>query len=102
MYLEMRTYSLVPGGAAEYLRSYNELGREVQTRILGQMVGLYQSEVGELNQLVFIWAFESLDERQRRRRELMADARFTEFRKSTRHLLVKQENRLLVSALGAP
>lgn len=98
MYIEMRTYSLVPGGAAEYLRSYNELGRQVQTRILGKMVGVYQTEVGELNQIVFLWEFESLDERQRRRRELLTDPLFTEFRKSTRHLLLKQENRLLVAA----
>lgn len=97
MYIELRTYSLVPGGANEYLRVYNERARDIQTAILGNLVGVYQSEVGELNQLVFLWAFESLDERQRRRGELMADAGFTEFRKSTRHLLVKQASRLLTA-----
>ena len=98
MFIELRTYSLVPGGPAEYLRAYNERARDIQTSILGTLVGLYQSEVGELNQLVFIWAFDSLDERQRRRGKLMADPGFTEFRKSTRHLLVKQESRLLTAA----
>jgi aspartate/tyrosine/aromatic aminotransferase len=97
MQIEMRTYSLVPGGAAEYLKLYNAMGRQVQTAILGQLVGVYQSEVGELNQVIFVWAFDSLDERQRRRRELMADAGFTEFRKASRHLLLKQENRLLTA-----
>lgn len=98
MYIELRTYSLVPGGTAEYLKTYNERGRAVQTSILGQLVGIYQSEVGELNQLVFLWAYESLDERQRRRRELMTNPAFTEFRRSTRHLLVRQESRLLTAA----
>jgi hypothetical protein len=95
MYIELRTYSLVPGGVAEYLRVYNERARDVQTSILGKLISLCQSDVGELNQLVFLWGFESLDERQRRRRELMADPVFTDFRKSTRHLLLKQESRLL-------
>lgn len=98
MHIEMRTYSLVPGGAAEYLRLYNAMGRQIQTAILGQLLGIYQSEVGELNQLVFLWAFDSLDERQRRRRELVADAGFAEFRKASRHLLLRQENRILTAA----
>ncbi len=98
MYIELRTYSLVPGGSAEYLRAYNERARDIQVAILGKLVGVYQSEVGELNQIVFLWAFDSLDERQRRRRDLMADTGFTEFRKSTRHLLVRQESRLLSAA----
>jgi hypothetical protein len=98
MHIEMRTYSLVPGGAAEYLRLYNAMGRAIQTAILGRLVGVYQSDVGELNQLVFLWSFDSLDERQRRRRELMADEGFAEFRKASRHLLLRQENRLLTAA----
>ncbi len=98
MHIEMRTYSLVPGGAAEYLKLYNAMGREIQTGILGRLLGIYQSDVGELNQIIFLWAFDSLDERQRRRRELMADAGFAQFRKASRHLLLRQENRLLTAA----
>ncbi len=95
MIVEMRTYTLVPGGLAEYLRKYNESARELQTRILGHLLGVYQSEIGELNQLVFLWGFETFDERAKRRRELMADTTFAEFRKTVRHLTIKQENRLL-------
>ncbi len=49
---EIRTYSLVPGGVREYLRIYNELGREVQTQLLGNLVALMTPETGDLNQLV--------------------------------------------------
>ena len=93
--VEMRTYTLVPGGAAEYLRVYAAGARAVQTRMLGNLVGLYQTESGELNQLVFLWGYDSFDERTRRRAALMADPEFTEFRKATRHLLVRQESRML-------
>ena len=95
MMIEMRTYTLVPGGVKEYLRIYNETGRSVQLEILGQLVSLMTPETGELNQLVFLWAFPSFEARRERRARLMTDDRFTEFRKSVRHLLVSQENRLL-------
>lgn len=95
---ELRTYTLVPGGVRDYLRIYNECGRELQTRTLGQLVALMTPESGDINQLVFHWAFDSLDERARRRAALMADSAFAEFRKQVRHLLLRQESRLLSAA----
>jgi len=95
---EIRTYTVVPGGVREYLRIYNESGRSVQTRLLGNLVALLTPESGDVNQLVFHWAFASYEDRARRRAELLADADFTAFRKSVRHLLVQQESRLLSPA----
>ncbi|QDF98025.1 NIPSNAP family protein [Azoarcus sp. DD4] len=95
MICELRTYTLVPGGVRDYLRIYNEIGREVQVGILGDLVAFLQPESGDLNQLVFLWRFDSFEERRTRRRQLLEDARFTEFRKAVRHLLVRQESQLL-------
>lgn len=100
MFVEQRTYSLVPGGTAEYVQIYEECGRAVQERILGPMLGYYTRDVGELNQLVYFWSFDSLDERTRRRAALMADAQFKVFRGRIRHLVLKQENSLLVPAVA--
>ena len=101
MFVEQRIYSLVPGGTAEYIRLYEARGRAVQERILGPMLGYYTRDIGELNQLVYFWSFDSMDERSRRRTELMADAEFKEFRGTIRHLVVKQENTILMPAVGA-
>jgi NIPSNAP len=95
MIVEQRIYTLATGAVPEYVRIYNELGRSVQCEILGNLLGFYQHEFGELNQLMFLWGFDSLDERARRRQVLMADTRFKQFRDATRHLLVRQDNRLL-------
>ena len=95
MILEERRYTLVPGGVPQYIAQYGALGRESQERHLGKMVGCFQSEVGELNQLVFLWRYESMADREMRRAALMADARFAEFRKSVRALLVQQKNCIL-------
>jgi len=93
--LEERRYTLVPGGVPQYIAHYRALGRESQEKHLGQMVGCFQSEVGELNQLVFLWRYESLADREARRAALMADAQFTEFRQRVRGLLVQQKNCIL-------
>lgn len=100
MFVEQRTYSLVPGGTAEYIRLYEEGGRAVQERILGPMLGYYTREVGELNQLVYFWSFASMEERTRRRAELMVDAEFKAFRGRIRHLVLRQENSILVPAVA--
>ncbi|MBI0330534.1 NIPSNAP family protein [Burkholderia plantarii] len=100
MFVEQRTYTLVPGGVAEYLRLYAQCGRTAQERALGTMVGCFATEIGPLNQLVYLWAFDSLDDRARRRAVLMADPEFTTFRGKVRHLLVSQENRILRQEIG--
>ena len=100
MFVEQRIYSLVPGGTAEYIKLYEECGRAVQERILGPMLGYYTRDIGELNQLVYFWSFDSMDERARRRAELMTDAEFKVFRGKIRHLVVKQENTVLVPAVA--
>jgi hypothetical protein len=91
---EIRTYTLVPGGVREYLRIYNEMGREVQTRVLGQLLAVLVPESGDINQLVYQWGFESYEDRERRRTQLLADPQFAEFRKQVRHLMVKQDSRV--------
>lgn len=95
---EIRTYTLVPGGVREYLRIYDEMGRAVQTRLLGNLVAVLSPETGDLNQLVYHWAFDDFQDRAKRRAELLADAQFGEFRKRVKHLLVKQENQLFKPA----
>lgn len=100
MFVEQRIYTLVPGGTVDYLRLYAEHGREAQERILGTMLGCYTIEVGPLNQLVYLWGFESLQDRAERRARLMADAAFKDFRGKVRHLLVGQENLILKQEIG--
>ena len=94
-FLEQRIYTLVPGGANEYLRLYAEVGRAPQERIIGEPVACYVREFGELNQLIFVWPLESLAARAEQRKALAADPEFRRFRDGIRSLLLKQENSIL-------
>jgi hypothetical protein len=96
--VEEREYRLVPGSAIRYLDAWRRLGREPQTRHLGEPVGVYTVEIGDLNTLIYLWSFTDLADRTRRRAGLADDADFAVFRKEVRDLLVSQSNRILLPA----
>jgi hypothetical protein len=62
------------------------------------MVGYYRTEFGALNQVIHMWAYESLAERTERRARLEADERWRAYIAKVRPLIVKQENKLLLPA----
>ena len=99
MIVEERNYLLVPGAADRYLDAWHRLGREPQVRQLGDPLGVYRVEIGELNTLVYLWGYGDLADRARRRGRLAVDADFAVFRAEVRGLLVTQSNRILVSAV---
>jgi len=98
MIVEQRTYTTHPGKVRDYLSLYETEGLAIQKRILGRLVGYYRSEVGDLNQVVHLWAYFDLVERQQRRATLLADPGFKAYVQKMLPLLVCQESRILVPA----
>ena len=98
MLVEMRTYTTRPGKVPEYLQLYEAQGLAIQQRILGRMVGYYRSEMGPLNQVVHLWAYEDLAERAERRAALLADPQFRTYVQQMLPLLSNQESRILAPA----
>ena len=95
MIVEQRDYLVVPGGTAQYLDTWQRIGREPQVRHLGEPLGVYTAETGQLNTIVYLWRYPDLGDRAARRARLAADADFALFRKEVRGLLVTQTSRLL-------
>lgn len=96
MIVEERNYLLVPGGTRRYLDAWYRLGRGPQTTHLGEPLGVYTVEVGDLNTLVYLWGFTDPADRAHRRAALAGDPGFAVFRGEVRSLLVSQSNRILV------
>jgi len=96
--VEDRNYLLVPGGARRYLDAWYRLGRGPQTAHLGEPLGVYTVEIGDLNTLVYLWGFTGQADRANRRAGLAEDPGFAVFRSEVRSLLVTQTNRILVPA----
>lgn len=98
MFIDERIYTVHMGKVPLFLRQYEEEGLAVQQRILGQMVGYYYTEFGPLNQIVHMWAYDSFEDRLRRRRELAASEEWQAYAKKMQPLVVSVENKLLLPA----
>lgn len=72
MIVEKRTYTLQPGKMAEFLAIYEAEGLAIHTKYL-DMVGYFVSDIGPQNQVVTLWKFESMADREERRAKLYAD-----------------------------
>ena len=79
MIYEMRTYTLKPTRMGDWLALYKSQGLQVQQELLGKLVGFFTTEFGVVNQVVHIWAYDSLDDRAVRRAALANDPRWIEF-----------------------
>ncbi|WP_322024859.1 NIPSNAP family protein [Burkholderia sp. BCC1977] len=102
MYYEMRTYTVQIGKMNEYLRHFEQEGLPVISRY-ATLVGWWYTEIGELNQVVHIWAYESLDDRIKRRTALYEDPDWLEkFVPKAFPMLEKMESKLLRPAAFSP
>jgi hypothetical protein len=96
MILEIRTYTAHPGKVNTWLEYYEKNGLPVQKRLLGRLVGFFTSEIGTLNQIVHIWAYDSLADREARRSALPKDPEWQAYLKnSPQGILLAQETKIL-------
>lgn len=102
MYFEMRTYTVKPGKLKEYIKHFEIHGLPILSRH-AKLVGYWYTEIGELNQLVHIWAYDSLDQRAKERAALYQDPDWQKnFLPKATEMLEKQENKILLPADFSP
>ncbi|MDX6511028.1 MAG: hypothetical protein QOE36_532, partial [Gaiellaceae bacterium] len=75
---------------------------EIQQRHLGDLVGAFTVDIGDLSSIVHLWSYDSLGERERRRAELQKDPAWQDFLKRLQPLLHVQKNRILVPTAYSP
>jgi hypothetical protein len=104
MILEVRTYTTHPGKAASWLAYYEKAGLPVQEKYLGGLVGFFTSEVGTLNQIVHMWKYESLADREARRGAMVKDPAWHAFVQGQPQPtpLISQTSQILVPTAFSP
>ena len=95
MYVEERMYRLKIGAVAEYCRIYQELGMPIQLKHIPVMLGYYSTEIGGLNTMVHMWAYDSLDQREKCRAAMQADPDWQAYLAKSRPLMETQETRIM-------
>lgn len=102
MIIEHRTYRLPHGTMEDYLVKYETQALPLLKKHLERLLGFFISETGPLNEVVHIWAYDSLADRERRRANLEADPEWKAFRVRNRGSFVLQEVRILRGASFSP
>ena len=102
MIVEERTYHVFTGKLPELVGLYEREGTQIQQRILGNLIGAFTVDIGELSSIVQLWGYESFAERERRRAELQADEGWKAFLAKLQPLIHTQWNRILVPTSFSP
>ncbi len=102
MILEERDYRLKPGMTAQFLKNYEENGLPIQRDHLGQPVGFFTVEIGELNHVISLWRYEDLTDRAARREKMAADPRWRNYLGTVGGMIDTQSIRILNPCSFAP
>jgi NIPSNAP protein len=100
--VEERTYHVHTGKLAEVVKLYADEGTQIAQEHLGNLIGAFTVDIGDLSSIVHLWGFDSFAERQRRRAELQADERWKAFLPRLQPLIHTQRNRILLPTSFSP
>ena len=79
MIIDHRTYTFRPGTMYRWLDKYEAEGLPMQKKHLGDFLGMFTTEVGNLHQIVFMWGYDSMADRETRRASMEADPAWIKF-----------------------
>lgn len=97
MLYDVRTYTCRPGTIKKHLALYAEHGYAVQSRHLGKPLAYMQTDAGDVNSYMHIWAYDSAADREAKRLALQKDPEWAGYltKSADAAYLISQENRLM-------
>ena len=96
MIIEMRTYLLKPTTLKRFLDIYNNEIRETHVSILGNQLGFFYTEFGELNKVVHLYGYDSYEDRDKRRAILAKNKDFINYLAKVESLIIHMKNEILL------
>lgn len=102
MIVEKREYTLKPGAMHEFLKIYETDGLPLQSQALGNLLGYFVAEVGQLNRVIQLWGFDSFEDRAARKQALSAQPEWRAFLAKAGSMVVAQSSELLMPAPFSP
>ncbi|WP_018184354.1 NIPSNAP family protein [Kaistia granuli] len=102
MIVDERTYAIHPAHVRDYLDLYVREGMELQVHHLGHLIGWFTTDVGTVNEVVHMWGFDGLGERERRRAAMEADPEWLKFRAKTSGFVQSMRSRILRPTAFSP
>lgn len=102
MIVEERIYKIRSGMMQTYLGLVREEGLAIQQPILGNLIGYFVTEIGDLSRIIHMWGYESLDDRTRRRKLLAENTAWLAFIPRLSQCIETMENRILLPTDFSP
>jgi hypothetical protein len=102
MIVEERSYHIYTGKLPEVVRMYTEEGTAIQQEHIGNLLGAFTVDIGDVSSIVHLWGYDSFAERERRRPLLQADPRWTDFLARLQPLIHTQKTRILLPTSYSP
>lgn len=102
MILDERTYTIEPAHVGTYLKLYVDEGMAIQVSHLGTLVGWFTQDIGTVNDVVHIWQYDDLADRERRRAAMEADPAWQAFRTKAASLVQTMRSRILKPTWFSP
>jgi len=100
---DFRMYTLKPGATSEYMAAVREVGKPVRDKYGVKLAGWYYSDVGELNQVVHIWAYRDHAHMAEAKAKVAQDLDWREkYMPRVRGLIVAQKTYVMLSPDFAP
>tara|TARA_B100001248_G_scaffold255431_2_gene235169 strand:- start:535 stop:849 length:315 start_codon:yes stop_codon:yes gene_type:complete len=96
MIVEMRTYKIRPGELQNFIKIYDEQIREIHTKILGNQIGFFYTEIGDINEVVHLYGYESYEDRQARRITLSKQPEFVSYLNKVKNIIIEMQNKLMI------
>ena len=88
--VDFRVATIRRGTMAEFLGLFQTLALPVQLRHVGAPVAMYVSEIGPLNELIQLWAFDSLADLEARRTARDREPAWSEFLTTTESMVLSE------------
>jgi hypothetical protein len=102
MIYEMRIYTVRLGMMKNYLEHFETIGLPIISKY-SKLIGFWCVETGELNQIIHIWEYESVEDLFIKRIARFKDKDFIErFMPLATTLVEKQESRILTATIFSP
>jgi hypothetical protein len=103
MIYDFRMYTLKPGSTPDYMAAVKELALPIRQRHGIKLAGWYHSDVGELNQVVHIWAYRDHANLREAKAQVYADPDWSgKYVPRITPLIVTQKTYLMLSPDFAP
>jgi hypothetical protein len=102
MIVEQRDYHVFTGKLNELVKLYADEGIELQRNHLGNLLGVFTTDIGALSTYTSMWGYDSYAEREERRARLQADDAWKAFLAKIQPLIHTQQNRILIPTAFSP